>query len=46
MPKDKLQNIKDYFTNCINSELHDLKTALDLAIYLSELCIAQGEERK
>ena len=44
MPKDKLQNIKDYFTTCTNSELHELKSELDLEIYLSELCITQRKE--
>lgn len=43
---DKLQNIKDYFTTCKNSELRELMTALELEIYLSELSIAQGEERR
>ena len=46
MPKDKLQNIKDYFTSCTNSELHELKSVIDLEIYLSELCISQGEEAR
>ena len=44
MPKDKLQNIIDYFTTCTNSELHELKSAIDLEIYLSELSITQGQE--
>ena len=44
MKKDKLQNIKDYFTICTNSELHELKSELDLEIYLSELSITQGQE--
>ena len=44
--KDKLQNIKDYFTTCKNSELHELRTALELEIYLSEVCITQGEEER
>jgi len=46
MPKDKLQNIKDYITSLSNSELYELKTAVNLEIYLSELAIAQGSERK
>jgi len=44
--KDKLQNIKDYFTTCENSELHELRTALELEIYLSELSITQGQEER
>lgn len=43
---DKLKNIKDSFKSFSNAELHKLKVALDLEIYLSSLAIQYGAERK
>jgi hypothetical protein len=42
-----LTNIKDYITSLTNSELKEVKEAIDLELSLSERCIEEGhEERK
>jgi hypothetical protein len=44
--KNKLQNIKDYIQSLNNSELYELKDAVDHEIRMSELAIECGEERR
>lgn len=39
-----LTNIKDYITSLTNSELKEVKEAVDHELELSERCITEGHE--
>ena len=40
-----LRNIKDYIKSLSNADLHKLKVAVDLEIYLSNLAIEYNKKR-